>query len=199
MITFGFDIETTGLDPFQNKIITIQYRRGGQNFIWKSWDSGAGKEAEKRTILEFLDKWQYIPRKLKHGLGDIFVGFNVVKFDLPFFLVRAIQLEIGKLPQWPETELWWNVVEHPSYLDLYQLLGDHLMGFAKWRKCLVGTFGKVTGKEIPELYSHQKYETIEQYVKDELASLENTYKVVMKEPFYRTLLELRKRAAPEEV
>ncbi len=46
---------------------------------------------------------------------------------------------------------------------------------------------------------HMGTKTIEQYVKDELASLENTYEAVVKEPFYKTLLELRKHAAPEEV
>jgi len=38
MLTFGYDVEATGTDPFENKIITIQYRRCSQNHIFKIWD-----------------------------------------------------------------------------------------------------------------------------------------------------------------
>jgi len=59
---------------------------------------------------------------------------------------------------------------------------------------MVGTFGEITGKQVPELYAHRQYSIVEQYVNDELASLEKTYEAVLKEPFYKTLLELRKKA-----
>ena len=45
-----FDIETTGLTPFENKISTIQIRTNGKTTMWKEWELG-----EKGTIQEFYN------------------------------------------------------------------------------------------------------------------------------------------------
>lgn len=45
-----FDMETTGLDPSSDQIVTIQVRRRGRNYIWKAW-----KPDEYTAIDGFLD------------------------------------------------------------------------------------------------------------------------------------------------
>ena len=35
-----FDIETEGVDPFVDKVITVQVRHRGKTTIWKEWELG---------------------------------------------------------------------------------------------------------------------------------------------------------------
>src|SRR5438094_9053697 len=44
-----FDIETTGIDPFVDKDVTVQVRHKGKTTIWKEWEL-----SEKRCIEEFF-------------------------------------------------------------------------------------------------------------------------------------------------
>ncbi len=59
-ITF-FDIEITGLDPLQSKIITIQIRRNGKTIIFKEWELGESEMIESFLILlgEFAGRRRY--------------------------------------------------------------------------------------------------------------------------------------------
>lgn len=189
MITFGPDIETTGKNPFEHKLITIQLRRKGETHVWKEWESN-----ERSTILAFLEFYRGIPRSVKKG-GDTFVAFNALHFDIPFIIVRAQKTGVTAREFWSEEWIYNNLVRWPVILDLYQLLGDKLMGYAKWRGCLVGTFAEYTNKQMPEFYARGEYQKIIQYVEDEMVSLEKTYSKVLQERFYHQLEELRSKAA----
>ena len=131
-------------------------------------------------------------RSIKSG-GDWFVAFNV-RFDITFLLTRALILELNKEHGWTNEYIWQNIAHGPSWLDLYQLLGDQLMSFAKWRNCLSGSLHDTKNREIPLLYENKEYEKIESYVEDELITLEKIYNAVSKEQFYIQLRELRDRA-----
>jgi hypothetical protein len=186
MITFGYDLETTGKDPFQHKIITIQYRRDGTNFVYKIWDY---ENNEKKLILNFLKNWKTIPRSRKLG-GDLFVVYNF-KFDGPFLLTRCILNGIYEEEEWRQY-LWENIIHGPAILDLYQLLGDQLLPFAKVRGCLMGSYAEYKSADIPKFFERKEYEKIEKYVNDELCSLEKIYYAIIKEPFWKELQKLRK-------
>jgi len=69
------------------------------------------------------------------------------------------------------------------------------MSFARWRNCLIGTFGVYENKQIPGFYKNRKFDEIETCVNDELVSLERVYNEVIREDFYTKLQELRKLAA----
>lgn len=181
---FGPDIETTGLNPYQHKMITIQLRIESHNYIWAEWKDGG----EKGIISKFLEFWDGIPRKKAMG-GATFVGYNMLHFDIPFITERAKMLRIED-----QERIWDILVHYPVYLDLYQLLGDSLMSFARWKGLLVGSASKLSGADIPELYRREDYDAITNYVEDELESLERIYNAVKKEPFYTKLMELRRQA-----
>ena len=81
------DIETTGLDPLQSKIITIQYMQLERNTampvgplkILKEWESDE-KTILKRFIEDYRpeDEWAFVP-----------IGFNL-QFEHGFFWQRCI-------------------------------------------------------------------------------------------------------------
>ena len=185
-IVFGPDIETfgeTSLNPFKAKIISIQLRVNGRNHIWKEWERG-----EKNMLLDFLDFWSELPRSKKRN-GITFVGYNILKFDIPFILVRASCLDLEKYG-WSLERLWNDFVHGPCYVDLYQLLGDNFKKFKMWKKYLVGAYSKYSNKDIKKFYQNKEFGKIEEYINDELVSLEKIYKAIKKEKFYKELKKL---------
>lgn len=82
---FVFDIETTGLDPFNNKIILIGVKdnRGLNRTI-----PAFGEDGEKNCIIEFFNI-------IKESKPTIIGGYNSAAFDLPFILKRANLLGIN--------------------------------------------------------------------------------------------------------
>lgn len=74
-----FDIETTGLDPEESKIILIGMK-DNRDFV-KIIDA-FGEDGEERCIREFFE---YV-KELK---PTIFAGYNSASFDFPFIIRRA--------------------------------------------------------------------------------------------------------------
>ena len=71
------DMETTGLNPFDCKVITIQMKRGDHISIWKEWETD-----ELNVIQTFLKFLRTVP-------GDeAILGCNNLKFDVPFVAQR---------------------------------------------------------------------------------------------------------------
>jgi hypothetical protein len=185
MLTFGYDVEATGTDPFENKVITIQYRCNNQNHIFKIWDYN---NSEKELLLGFLNDWKSIPRQLLRG-GDYFVTYNL-RLDAPFLLTRCLLNEVNHVKDWKD-HLWSNLIHGPDFLDLYQLLGDKLTSYGNWMTAFGLVPGRIRNSEIPKLYQEQRYSEIEEYVNDELLNLERLYYVITKEPFFIELEKLR--------
>lgn len=180
-ITF-FDTETTGLDPFKSKLVTIQLRRKGKTKIFKEWE--LGEAGVLKSFFIFLDR---IRRK-----EETLVGYNVLKFDLPFIIQRLQKLGAFSQRRWKLLCYWVH------WVDLYQLLGDAYFKFAEWSLRLAGLKQKVSGKDVPQLYANRKFSSIVRYVKNELKAMETVYTKVMEHPIYRAFLELRERP-PERV
>jgi hypothetical protein len=193
VLTFGYDLEATGPSPFENKIITIQYRRNGQNHIFKIWDYD---HSEKELILSFLNAWRSIPLRLSHG-GDYFVAYNL-RLCAPFLLTRCLLNEIaGDLEQ--RKHLWSSIIHGPAFLDLYQLMGDKLTRFDVWRNRLGVASPRFKNFDVPHMYHKRMYSEIEEYVSDELVALEEVYHALTKQPFYTELEKLRSELWTESV
>ena len=170
-------METTGTNPFDCHIVTIQVRSKGQTTIWPEWKLG-----ETGCIESFFDYQRSIPRS-----ETTFVGYNVLKFDVAFLDERLRQLEIMNEWKWRVLHDWTH------WVDLYQLLGDAYYRGSTWYASLAGSRQSVTNAEIPELYKKGMYESIIEYIEKEMESMERTYSGLQKEPFYSELTKLRNK------
>lgn len=190
MITFGYDLEATGPNPFDNKIITIQYRRNGINHLFKIWDYN---DSEKELLTHFIQDWDSIPAYLSHG-GDHFVTYNL-RLTAPFLLSRCLTEHVGDSPA--ERKVLWNAIIHrPAFLDIYQLLGDRSVRLDEWRQIFGVGSSRIKNFDIPNLYYEGKYSEIEEYINDELIALEKIYYALTSQPFMVELESLRRRLKP---
>ena len=154
-MNYYLDIETTGLNPFEHKIITIQYMELERNTakptgplkILKEWESD-----EKTILTEFISnsgindgyKFSFIP-----------VGFNL-QFEHSFFYGRSIANKITPI----------NILNRP-FLDLKTVGVIMNKGEFKGASLHNITNKPHGGGNIPELYAEGKYEEIESYIKNE--------------------------------
>jgi len=149
------DIETTGLDPLQSKIITIQYmelerntaRPVGPLKILKEWESD-----EKTILKKFISD---------SGVGDKYpfafipVGYNL-EFEHKFFWQRCISNGLKPVD-----------ILHGPFLDLKTIAVIMNKGEFKGASLHNITNKPHGGGNIPRLYAEKKYAEIESYIKKE--------------------------------
>jgi DNA polymerase III epsilon subunit-like protein len=156
MTEFYFDIETTGLDPKLDKIITIQFQKLdtktgkplGELYIIKEWES-----SEEHIVKTFFNvfnrpKWGFIP-----------IGMNLL-FDLNFIRCKAekyLNLQLDPV----------TFFHNRPYLDIKPILV--ILNEGNFVGC---SLDKFTGKNhggalVPVWYNNKEYEKIINYVKQE--------------------------------
>ena len=155
MPLYYFDMETTGDDPQQDRIVTIQYQAladdlspSGTLQVMAEWEWG-----EKQIIQLVLEKgileptWDFVP-----------VG-NRLRFDLTFLVERAtkwrlIDWDLGKLKYY-----WFT----KPYLDLAPILVMLNRG-AFSGSSLHSYSDKESGARIPKMYRQGRFLGIIDYV-----------------------------------
>ena len=161
IMNYYLDIETTGLNPFYHKIITIQYMELERNTgkptgplkILKEWESD-----EKTILTEFISnsgisddyKFNFIP-----------VGFNL-QFEHSFFIGRCIANSIKPI----------DIFNRP-FLDLKTVAVIMNRGEFKGASLHNMTNKPHGGGNIPQLYKEKKYAEIESYIKREAEEFSN--------------------------
>lgn len=155
MPTYYLDIETTGLDPRKDKIITIQFAELDRN------------SAEQIGVLKILKEWELGEKKLleefvlKSSLDDPYdfkfvpLGYNL-GFDHKFFLERCKVNGLEPI----------NILNKP-FIDLKPL--GIIMNKGEFKG---SGLDKLTGKLhdgsiVPTLYAEKKYQEIEDYIRTE--------------------------------
>ena len=154
-MNYYLDIETTGLNPFEHKIITIQYmelerntaRPTGPLKILKEWESD-----EKTILTKFIEE---------SGINDSYkftfipVGFNL-QFEHSFFWQRCMSNGLKPI----------DILNRP-FLDLKTVAVIMNKGEFKGSGQHNMTSKSHGGGNIPQLYGEKKYAEIESYIKNE--------------------------------
>lgn len=149
---YYFDIETTGLDPEKDKIISIQIQELDRNtggkigdlIVLKEWES-----SEKEILKQFIEGSGI----LEYSFNFIPVGYNL-GFEHNFLVART------KANSLPEIDILNN-----PFVDLRSI--GVLMNKGEFRG---SGLDKITGKKsdgsvLPDWYKNKEYDKILDYVK----------------------------------
>lgn len=180
MPNYYLDIETIGLDPKKDKIITIQFAKLDRN------------TAEQTGVLKILKEWELGEKKLleefvlKSGINDPYdfsfipVGYNL-GFEHSFFLERCKVHELERI----------DILNHP-FIDLRTVGIIMNKGEFKGSGLDKLTAKPNDGSIIPRLYEEKKFEEIEIYIRDEAKEFLKFCSLA-----YRELPKLRERFQSE--
>lgn len=160
---FYFDIETEGLNPYKDKVITVQYQ-GYQNGvpcqrlqILKEWDEGERDILFETYHLLFPDNpFEFIP-----------IGINIDRFEFPFLYIRMLEHKLT-------TRTIWDFRQIPR-IDLFPVMV--LLNGGKFKGCTqrLKNPSFITNDDIPTLYHEKKYKMIESYVQKESKAFSEFY------------------------
>lgn len=152
---FYLDIETTGLDPLKDKILTIQYQEldrntgepKGELVILKEWES-----SEEEIIRQFIRNTNVND---DYPFSFIAVGYNLT-FEHNFLKQRARIHHLEEI----------DILNKP-FVDLRAI--GILMNNGEFKGSgldkITGKEG--TGKNVPMWYNNGEYELIIRYIKTE--------------------------------
>lgn len=156
LVEYYFDIETTGLDPTKDKIITIQWQRLdgftgepiGELHILKEWEF-----SEIELLRMFLPKIQ-----CDNPWDFIMVGKNLL-FDFNFLDKRAKKYGFDGF----DLAYCYSRV----FLDLKHVLVLINKGNFKGYDRVLDVSGALANVNVPQLYEERKYQEIIEYIKKE--------------------------------
>jgi uncharacterized protein YprB with RNaseH-like and TPR domain len=152
-----FDVETTGLTPYEGKVTLIGIKREGRVKQWKLWEI----KDEAKMIIQAIEEIMKV--------DETIVGYNNLKFDVPFMTER---LKI--LGKWKQE---FYEIYKKKWFDLYQYLGNDLRSLRLWlrRAGIKRDYPELDGRDMPSLFERGEYKKIEQHNIDDLNTSEKLF------------------------
>jgi uncharacterized protein YprB with RNaseH-like and TPR domain len=160
---YFFDIETTGLNPYEDQILTIQFKKGNDITIWKVWESD-----EPTLLHNFVDYLRSVSG------NDTVYGYNCLKFDIPFIVARMSYHDLinGEV---------YRLIHDKKWLDLYQYQGDNYISMDRWiTKYGIERTCTYSGRDMPLFYKNGMYQEIEDHAIDDLLVCEQLVSYLFK-------------------
>lgn len=154
----AFDIETTGLNPYESKTILIGMKKKGSIRLWKLWET----DDEAKMILSAIKEIERVEETI--------LGYNNLKFDVPFLLKRLEVL--GQV----EPRLW--EIYNKKWFDLYQYLGNDMRSLRYWlsQAGIKRKNPELEGKDMPVYFEKREFKKIEEHNMDDLNTSEVLFK-----------------------
>ena len=158
-----FDIETTGLDPSTAKVLLVGMKKGTRIMQWKLWEI----QDEGELILKALAEID--------SIFETIVGYNNLKFDVPFMLERLRILGQYKAE--------FFKIYHKKWFDLYQYLGDDYKNLDHWcnQARIKKKYPNLKGKDMPVFFERQDYQKIINHNLDDLRTSDRLFHFLRKE------------------
>jgi len=170
LVEYYFDIETTGLDPTEHKIVTIQ------------WQPLSGLSGEPVGDLQILREWesseesiirQFLPNiQCGNPFEFVMVGKNLL-FDFMFFGRRATEHDAASM----DLRYFYGRV----WLDVKSILVMMNHGSFKGYDRIIDKRGELAKVCVPDLYREGKYDDIIRYVKCETQTFLRAYQILKRE------------------
>jgi hypothetical protein len=162
-----FDIETTGLDPVNDHIITIQYQKiglasakpEGPLTILKSWTDEKGEEGIIEKILPLVMS--------ENPFGFVPIGNNL-NFEYKFL--------VSKINQYKKLDLDVGYFHNRPSIDLKPVMILLNGGRFKGYHLILNKSG--SGSSVPIWYENKDFDKIIEYVIDETTSFTAFYNKV---------------------
>lgn len=169
MVEYYFDIETTGLDPKSNKIITIQIQkligRTGEPIdelrILKEWES-----SEKNIIKKIIPLLT-----CENPFDFIVVGKNLL-FDFMFLNQRAEKHGLKGF----DMRCFYNRASVDLKPVLVMINEGNFRGYDR----VLDKKGKLANVKVPQLYKEKKYQEIIKYIREEAKTFIDAYQKLRK-------------------
>jgi len=187
-----FDIETTGIDEKESKIITIQYQPLYYDSIKGERYDPSNNESLQNSELTILKEWESDEKTILQKFYDEFLipskrmGFDPIGNNLSFEgkFLKARMLKHGIIDE--HKRLKFGQLKGFDLRPVAILINGGERNYAKF-------FGKVgEGKNVPVWYNEGNYDEIIRYIQDETNSfIKMFYFLLQKLPNLKNeLLEL---------
>lgn len=146
----AFDIETTGLNPYECKVVLIGMKMGEEIRHWKLWETSDEAKMISESLEEIIE------------IDGTIIGYNNLKFDVPFMLKRLDVLGNS-------TEKFWKVY-NKKWFDLYQYLGNNYRSLNLWidKAGIEKEHPELRGRDMPTYFETKKFEHIVDHNVDDL-------------------------------
>jgi len=192
LLPIVFDIETSGLDPFKDRVLAIAYKMGS-NKPRVMCIGNRNAASEKLLLDEFFSRLSLL--KAEENVCPLLIGYNIDGFDIPFLTTRAILNgmveESAMLRKFYRADLMHIVTRYLRTNNRHMKLKDVAEALG------IDVVDEVNGSDIPRLFEEGNYEAI---VKHCISDVELTYQLMLKlKPLVEHNVERRYKSGKVEL